>query len=437
MKKLVLLSFLASIVCMNALQSQTNVDTFTLNGRILLRDKQTLYQGHSLISGLPGIDTTIVGSFSLTPNDTLAGNNLSITAKSRYNYSNMVNGVTTYDLTSLQRHILGISRITNPYKLIAADVNRSGTINSLDYRLIKRLILRVVNDFPNGESWVYVPAYFQFPDSTQPTASPWIDRKFNLPLTRDIDSLDYVAIKLGDIDGSASNSDFMATEEHGGAQFVYESEEQFVSAGEIFTFSLYPTEHETLEGVQINFEINTDLVEIENINAPTLENFDKDSWNQSNQNLYVSWVGEKATEIEKEKAVINVTGKAKQNCFLSNAIKLSQKDLKSEIYNTKNKIRPTVLNCVAKNLGNGDVSISPNPVGDAPAEISVNLASDASLSITLLDVLGRQVRKVYDGVGKVGANKFSFNSDGLMRGNYFMKVSSDGKILKTLKVTKL
>ncbi len=349
----------------------------------------------------------------------------------------MVNGVTTYDLTSLQRHILGISRITNPYKLIAADVNRSGTINSLDYRLIKRLILRVVNDFPNGESWVYVPAYFQFPDSTQPTASPWIDRKFNLPLTRDIDSLDYVAIKLGDIDGSASNSDFMATEEHGGAQFVYESEEQFVSAGEIFTFSLYPTEHETLEGVQINFEINTDLVEIENINAPTLENFDKDSWNQSNQNLYVSWVGEKATEIEKEKAVINVTGKAKQNCFLSNAIKLSQKDLKSEIYNTKNKIRPTVLNCVAKNLGNGDVSISPNPVGDAPAEISVNLASDASLSITLLDVLGRQVRKVYDGVGKVGANKFSFNSDGLMRGNYFMKVSSDGKILKTLKVTKL
>ena len=402
----------------------------------MLRDKQTLYQGHSLISGLPGIDTTIVGSFSLTPNDTLAGNNLSITAKKSNNY-NFSNGLTTFDLVMIRKHILGVAPFTDVYQLIAADVDRSGNINSLDYRMFSRLILGITAGFPNGESWVYVPAYFQFPDSTQPTASPWIDRKFNLPLTRDIDSLDYVAIKLGDINGSASNSDFMATEEHGGAQFVYESEEQFVSAGEIFTFSLYPTENEILEGVQINFEINTDLVEIENINAPTLENFDKDSWNQSNQNLYVSWVGEKTAAIEKEKAVVNVTGKAKQNCFLSKALKLSQKDLKSEIYNTKNEIRPTVLNCVSKNWGNGDVSISPNPVGDAPAEISVNLASDASLSITLLDVLGRQVRKVYDGVGKIGANKFSFNSDGLMRGNYFMKVSSDGKILKTLKVTKL
>ena len=36
-----------------------------------------------------------------------------------------LNGVSTFDLVQLQKHILGVQTINNPYRLIAADVNNS------------------------------------------------------------------------------------------------------------------------------------------------------------------------------------------------------------------------------------------------------------------------------------------------------------------------
>ena len=43
-----------------------------------------------------------------------------------------LNGVSTFDLVLISKHILGVQPLDTPYKMIAADVNNSKSITTLD-----------------------------------------------------------------------------------------------------------------------------------------------------------------------------------------------------------------------------------------------------------------------------------------------------------------
>ena len=73
---------------------------------------------------------------------------LNITKETQY-----LEGVSTYDLLLINRHILGIKPIMSKYGMIAADVNNSGSITTLDMVLIKKMILQIEKKFPNNSNW--------------------------------------------------------------------------------------------------------------------------------------------------------------------------------------------------------------------------------------------------------------------------------------------
>jgi hypothetical protein len=73
---------------------------------------------------------------------------LNITKENQY-----LEGVSTYDLLLINRHILGIKPIMSKYGMIAADVNNSGSITTLDMVLIKKMILQIEKKFPNNSNW--------------------------------------------------------------------------------------------------------------------------------------------------------------------------------------------------------------------------------------------------------------------------------------------
>lgn len=76
---------------------------------------------------------------------------------------NPLNGVTTYDLVLISKHILGIEPLTTPYKMISADVNKSGSITTFDIVETRKLILGINTHFPNNDSWRFVDSSFVFP----------------------------------------------------------------------------------------------------------------------------------------------------------------------------------------------------------------------------------------------------------------------------------
>ncbi len=118
-------------------------------------------------------------------------------------------GVSIADAIPIQRHILGITPISSPYQMIAADVNGSGTITTFDIVFLRRMVLGVINEFPNGvPSWRFIPTDFSFPNPTNPFESG-IPDQYTFVLTDPQTSLNFIAIKMGDVNGSALGANFL------------------------------------------------------------------------------------------------------------------------------------------------------------------------------------------------------------------------------------
>ncbi|MFN9380605.1 MAG: hypothetical protein ACK6BQ_11660, partial [Bacteroidota bacterium] len=71
-----------------------------------------------------------------------------------------LNGVSTFDLVLISKHILGVQPLNTPYKLIAADVNNSKSVTTLDLIQLRKLILNIDATFANNSSWRFVDASY-------------------------------------------------------------------------------------------------------------------------------------------------------------------------------------------------------------------------------------------------------------------------------------
>jgi hypothetical protein len=158
-----------------------------------------------------------------------------------------VNGISTLDLVLIQRHVLGLAKITDPYLLIAADINRDGKISSTDLVMLRKLILGNEENLPDEKSWLFV----------------WAEQKFINPLTDElmtnyiIDSLkedmkiDFVAIKLGDINRSATTNvnDIIAQPRSGNTTRLYYHDIE-VEEGMTYDIPLHTEHVEDINGLQ-------------------------------------------------------------------------------------------------------------------------------------------------------------------------------------------
>jgi len=145
-----------------------------------------------------------------------------------------LNGVTTLDLVLIQKHILGTKLLDSPYKIIAADASNDERVSSIDLIKLRKLILGINESIDGNESWRIVPK-----DATMELNDPW---PFNeLILVEDLDTneeaLDFIAIKTGDVNGSAVSN-------FAGAA---------VSTRSLSQISISVLEEETTEGTQISF----------------------------------------------------------------------------------------------------------------------------------------------------------------------------------------
>ncbi len=100
---------------------------------------------------------------------------------------NLLNGVTTADISLIQRHILGNGNLADEYKLLAADVNCDGKISAKDLVEIRRAILDKINKFGCDTNYGFVPGTLEF---------EWTGNTINLG--------DFIAFKMGDVNGSAA-----------------------------------------------------------------------------------------------------------------------------------------------------------------------------------------------------------------------------------------
>jgi hypothetical protein len=127
-----------------------------------------------------------------------------------------LNGVSTFDLVLIRRHILGADTLDSPYKIIAADINKSGAVSTFDIVEIRKLILVINTSFPNNTSWRFVDASYVFPNPSNPFAEPFPESIFVNDLINDELDVNFVAIKIGDVNNSVVTSLFTSGSENEG-----------------------------------------------------------------------------------------------------------------------------------------------------------------------------------------------------------------------------
>ena len=141
--------------------------------------------------------TTAMGGYVFV--NLAKGFNLTVTPKLD---KNPLNGVSTFDLLLIQKHILGIQPLSSPYKMIAADVNNSKSISTIDMIQLRKLILNIDQHFQNNTSWRFVDAAYVFPDPKNPWSAGFPETVY-VQLLSSVMSANFVAIKIGDLNSSA------------------------------------------------------------------------------------------------------------------------------------------------------------------------------------------------------------------------------------------
>ncbi len=115
------------------------------------------------------------------------------------------NGVATTDILKLRRVILNLEDYDNPYSIMAADANGTNAIpTTSDIIALRQMILNTVDVFPNDvPAWRFVPSLYEFPDETNPWAETTPSAIFIDNLQADIQNVDIIGVKMGDVNGTA------------------------------------------------------------------------------------------------------------------------------------------------------------------------------------------------------------------------------------------
>ncbi len=112
------------------------------------------------------------------------------------------NGVSSLDKVLIERHVLGIQPLTDVYQLIAADVNNDGNITAADIAELDQLILGQILTFSNSPSWKCFDAKTLDPSDI----STFNEQIVINDLDQDHNDIDWIAVKIGDVNCSASTN---------------------------------------------------------------------------------------------------------------------------------------------------------------------------------------------------------------------------------------
>jgi len=167
---------------------------------------------------------------------------------------NPLNGVTTYDLALISQHILGMQPMDSPYKIIAADANKSGSVTTFDIVEIRKLILGIYTDLPNNDSWRFVDHSFVFPNPNNPFETVFRE---SISVADAISSFmheDFMGVKIGDVNYSAVANATMQAEERTAGTAIFDLEDRVVKEGEAFDVTFKSAQ--ALKGFQFTATLN-------------------------------------------------------------------------------------------------------------------------------------------------------------------------------------
>jgi len=298
------------------------------------------------------------------------------------------NGVSTFDLAMISKHVLNVAPLNSPYKIIAADANNSGTVTTLDLVAIRKVVLFVSNEFPNNTSWRFVDKDYVFATPQNPFASVFPEvRNFNNITGANM--ADFVAIKIGDVSGDAQANGLSGVEDRSfNGTFNMNTEDKAFQAGEEVRVAINAN-LKSIDGYQATLNFNTKAVELTDIESATLTKENFGTTMTADGIITLSWNGE-ATSNEAFTLIFT----AKTAGTVSDVLSVSSSYTKAEAYTAGDLMN------VSMNFGGTKVAQAfslyqntPNPF-KSETTIGFELPQADAATLTISDLSGKVLRVV-------------------------------------------
>jgi hypothetical protein len=303
---------------------------------------------------------------------------------------NPTNGLTTFDLVLISRHILGLDTLDSPYKLIAADANRSNSVTTYDIVEFRKLILGVSSSLPNNTSWRFVPADFTFSNPQVPFADNFPEQIELQTGDSDLPAQDFIAIKVGDLNDSADPAALApAAEDRSAGAWPILLEPRRFEAGALLHIPVF-TQSDDLSALQFSLNFDPELLEFVRI-EPLASDVQIGHFSEADADR-----GRIAAAMDLESAafpagqprpLFNLVCVARKPGALPEALQIGDAPTPALAYTARGQaFQPTLerLKPLERPM------LYPNPIGKSGAWLSVP-PTDGVVELTITDVNGRSV----------------------------------------------
>ncbi len=297
-----------------------------------------------------------------------------------------LNGVSTFDLVLINKHILGLEPLNNPYKMIAADANDSKSITTFDIVELRKLILGLYTELPSNTSWRFVDKAFVFPNLSNPFQTLFPEKTQLVNLTPQfLTEQKFVAVKVGDVNGNALTSNLTDTDDRTAGMLLFDVNPNrdgglTVKAGETFTVTFSAAEQ--VQGYQFTLNhAGLELLDVTPGAQMSLANF---GVFPAEQALTTSWDGN-------TQAGFALTFRATASGDLSRMLGVSSRITKAEAYTTAAERQEVGLRfngTTITALGFELYQNQPNPF-EHKTQIGFHLPEATEATLTIFDETGR------------------------------------------------
>ena len=275
------------------------------------------------------------------------------------NQSSVTNGVNVADLLLIQRHILGYAELDSPYKMLAADVDFSGTINLIDLAKIRRVILGMDTEFE--KNWRFIPSSYVFHNPNNPLNEGVPE--FTFPyVNNDLVNQDFIAVKMGDVSGDA-NPQLRTTSE----ALTLTTPKQQTFTGEIIRVPvMIEAKYDQIAALQGTLEFDSQILKYQGLEAANLSL----AANQLNVSLAhqgsVAFVYNdpqgQAIDLDNGKVLFYLNFEVIGQPNQSTAVRLTNQIAKTEAFNGKTNTMQTLqLNAGEISITEPQINVFPNP----------------------------------------------------------------------------
>ena len=369
-------------------------------------------------------NTVTDGSFAF--GDISNGMDYLISAQRNDNY---LNGVSTLDLVLIQKHILGLTSLDSPYKIVAADANNNQSVSATDLIELRKLILGIYSELPNNDSWRFVDAQQQFPL----VSMPWpLQEVITLnDLNSDMLENNFVAIKIGDVNGNAAtnvNSTDLTTNRSKAYHFNIANASY--KAGDLVEIEVQAGEDMEVAGYQftIDYDASLEYVGFESESTIDLEESNFHAITDMNM-IATSWSAGLAEYIAQNQTLFTLKFRAKTNNTIANSVAFNSELVQAEIYDEALSTRSVAISFDGVTQTEKSLVVHqnrPNPF-DEMSQIEFSIAEDADVTLRIIDLSGRVVHESTN-FYSAGSNTITLYSETLgMKGMMYYQLSNNNE----------